>query len=220
MSAVPGDHASVVVVDDRLTTRAGVRVVLERGGFDVVAEARDAERGAAAAARLDADLCVVAREVTEGGVGAVRLFASRAPGTAVVLLAGEGDEREFLDVVSAGAWGYVLDSAGPEAIVDALRAVLRGEPALPRSLLGVLVQELRARRRGRRLALPGRAPVELTRRQAEVLDYLRHGLTTAQIAERLEISPVTVRRHLATAVAKLDVDSRAEARRLLRSADG
>ncbi len=68
---------------------------------------------------------------------------------------------------------------------------------------------------GRRLQVPGGAPVELTARELEVLDLLREGLSTAQAAERLAISQVTVRRHLSGVVRKLGVRDRAAALRLL-----
>jgi DNA-binding CsgD family transcriptional regulator len=90
---------------------------------------------------------------------------------------------------------------------------------VPRSLLGPLVERFRAGERGRRLSLPGRKDVELTRRQHEVLGLLREGLGTAEIAARLGLAPVTVRRHVGLVLEKLGAADRAEALRLVEEGE-
>ena len=82
-----------------------------------------------------------------------------------------------------------------------------------------LADEFRARGLRRRVQLPGRPAVELTRRQSEVLELVRRGLSTGEIADRLQISRVTVRRHLGLAVNKLDAKDRAAAVRALEEAE-
>jgi DNA-binding NarL/FixJ family response regulator len=86
---------------------------------------------------------------------------------------------------------------------------------VPRNLLGPLVEQFRVGERARRLSLPGREEVELTRRQSEVLELLRSGLGTAEMADRLGVAPVTVRRHVALVLSKLGAADRAEALRML-----
>src|SRR5206468_977169 len=145
---------------------------------------------------------------------------TRVPGTAVVLLTRRADAEELIDALRAGASGYVLETIGPQGIARALQAVRRGEPAIPRELLGALADEFRARGMRRRVNVPGRPVAELTRRQSEVLELLRRGLSTGEIAERLLISPVTVRRHVGLALNKLAAKDRATALRVLEQAEG
>jgi len=93
--------------------------------------------------------------------------------------------------------------------------VLEGEAALPRNLVARLVEEFRARTTRKRLSLRGRRGVDLTTREWEVLEFLRQGLTTAEIAARLFVSPVTVRSHVSAVLHKLRVPDRATAVHLL-----
>jgi DNA-binding NarL/FixJ family response regulator len=96
---------------------------------------------------------------------------------------------------------------------------MRGEAAIPRVLVTKLVDELRERRRRRQVLLESRDAVPLTTREWEVLELLRQRATTKQIAKRLSISEVTVRRHIGTLLHKLDVDSRQAAVQLVEDWD-
>jgi DNA-binding NarL/FixJ family response regulator len=128
-----------------------------------------------------------------------RGFASSAPRAAVVVLAQEPSPDDLLDCVRAGAVGYApaaLDAAGLRRI---LRAVASDEAVVPRSMLRDLLLELQG---------GGSPGAGLTQREAQVLAMLRRGHTTATIAARLDIVPVTVRRHIAQVVNKLGVENR------------
>jgi two-component system NarL family response regulator len=99
-----------------------------------------------------------------------------------------------------------------------VHAVLRGEIAIPRALVTVLAERLRDRLGRRQLALRDRPGVELTTREWEVLDLMCDGLTTREIAKRLLISEITVRRHISAVLKKLRVPSRRDAVKLLETA--
>jgi len=210
----------VVVVAAHAGTRAGIRGLVERNGFAVAGEAASADGAAAMALRAQPELCVVHGSVRGGGIRAVGLIKMRVPSTAPVLLTASPNAEELIDALRAGAAGYVLETIGAAGIGRALDAVRRGEPAIPRELLGALADEFRARGLRRRISRPGRPAVELTRRQSEVLELLRRGLSTREIADRLLISPVTVRRHLGLALGKLAAEDRAAALRALKEAEG
>lgn len=199
--------------------RNGLRVLLEESGFDVCAEASDVQGAAAAVLRERPELCAVHVSLRGGGIEGVAQIKDRSPSTAALLIAPQPNLDELIDALRAGASGYVAETAGTEAIARALRSIQRGEPALPGELLGALAEELRARGLRRRVRGEGDVPVELTRRQAEALELLRQGLSTAQIATRLRISPVTVRRHLGIAMEKLSADDRAAAVRALEQSE-
>jgi DNA-binding NarL/FixJ family response regulator len=209
------DLIRVLVADADVATRRGIRLLLERSGFLVCAEAGDAEAAVAAAVRERPALCLV-----DAGIPAIDRIKSRVPETTVVVFVAEVDEDELVEALRAGASGYLPKNVDPAGLVRALHAAVRGEPALPRSLLAPVVEAFRGRERRRRVNVPGRAAIELTPREAEVLELLRDDLSTAEIANRLDISPITVRRHVGTVLGKLRVPDRAAALRLLKRSDG
>jgi DNA-binding NarL/FixJ family response regulator len=217
---VTRNPARVLIAESQLPTRQGIRLVLVRNGFEVCAEAADATAALRAALRERPALCLVDANLPGGGIRVVGRIASRVPETEVVVLTDVQDENELLEALRAGASGYLQKNLDPDALARALQATLRGEAAFPRALLGPVVEEFRARHDRRRLRLPGRPPVALSRRESEVLDLLRRGLTTAEIADRLDISPVTVRRHVGSLLGKLRVPDRASALKLFERSEG
>jgi two-component system, NarL family, nitrate/nitrite response regulator NarL len=212
---VTSKPARVMIAESQLPTRQGIRLLLQRNGFQICAEVGDATAALRAALRERPALCLVDTNLRGGGIRVVGRISSRVPETEVVVLADAVDEDELLEALRAGASGYLQKNLDPEAFGRALHGALRGEPAFPRSLLGLVVEEFRARHDRRRLRVPGRPAIELSRRESEVLDLLRRGLATAEIADRLDISPVTVRRHIGLLLRKLGVPNRAAALKLL-----
>jgi DNA-binding NarL/FixJ family response regulator len=99
-----------------------------------------------------------------------------------------------------------------------IRAVLLGEPAIPRPLVAVLINRLRGGEGRRHLQIPDGRGIDLTTREWEVLDGMKEGLSTREIAAKLLIAETTVRRHIGAVLKKLQVHSRREALELLRSA--
>ena len=212
--------ARVLVAASYPAMRAGIRLVLEENGFEICAEASNAKSAAAASLRERPEICLVHINLDGDGIAAAALVKERTPATATIVLARTPDVDELVDALRAGASGYVPESAGAEGIARAVEVVRRGDPAIPRELLGALAEEFRARGLRRRVSRRGRAAVELTRRQSEVLELLRQGLSTAEIAERLRIAPVTVRRHVGLAMGKLAAEDRAAAMRMLDESEG
>ena len=210
------ERETVLVADDHPPTRAGVRLALENGGFSVCAEVGDAAAAVEAAVRLRPDICLLDIHMPGSGIAAADEIGARVPDAAVVMLTVSQEDEDLFDALEAGAIGYLLKDTTPLRLPEALRAVLRGEAALPPHLVTKVVSEFRQRRRRRRVSLPGRKPVELTDREREVLAMMRDGLTTAEIAERLFVAPVTVRTHIASILRKLRVPNRSAAVELLQ----
>jgi DNA-binding NarL/FixJ family response regulator len=131
-----------------------------------------------------------------------------------VVLSNDPGEDEFVAAVRHGAAGYLGKDLDPRRLPVVLRAVLAGEVALPRRFGARLLDELRGRDH-RRSILSRRAGRALTDREWEVLELLGAGAGTDEMARRTGISPVTVRRHLSSAMGKLGVRDRAEAVALL-----
>jgi two-component system nitrate/nitrite response regulator NarL len=210
----------VLIADAQDTTRAGIRMALLGHGFTVCAEVTSAEAAVEAAVRERPDLCLIEVQLPGGGVVAAEEIAAQAPGTAVVMLSGSADEDDLFASLRAGAGGYLLKDMDPARLPLALRGVLDGEAAVPRALVGRVLQEFRAHQSGRHASELARLGVQLTRREHEVLELLERDLQTSEIAGRLGISAVTVRRHVSEILRKLDVPDREAALRLLRSSGG
>lgn len=205
----------LVLVEDEPVTRAMLRELLEEGGFKVTAEAADAEAAIEASVRERPRLCLVDLAIPGGGIRVVREVKQRVPEALVVALNGSADHDALIDAVRAGAGGYLLKSMNPDRIAHALRCGLAGEAAIPRFLVAELVWELQTLEGHHAIAgRHGRA--DLTTREWEILELMCDGLSGPSIAERLELSPVTVRRHSAEIVRKLGVRDREGAIALMR----
>ena len=205
----------VVIADDHPPARAGVRAALERGGFVVCAEARDSPSAVEAARRERPDVCLLDIHMPGDGIRAAETIAYELPDCAIVMLTVSRRDEDLFDALRVGASGYLLKDIDPQRLPDALRGVLAGEAALPRRLVALLIEEFRERKRRRRIPLVGTRAVELTDREWEVLELMRQGRGTEEIAERLFISTVTVRTHVAAILRKLHVPTREAALELL-----
>lgn len=205
----------VLIADDHPLIRQGVRDSLEAADFVVCAETPDAGTAVEAALRERPDICLLDVHMPGNGIQATREITAALPDTAVVMLTVSRDDEDLFDAIRAGAAGYLLKDTAPGRLPNALRGVLAGEAALPRTLASRLMDEFRSQGRRRRMLGLGKRMPELTPREWDTLELLRDGLSTAEIAERLQVSPVTVRRHVSAILGKLRVPDRAAALELL-----
>ena len=206
---------TVLIADDHPLIRQGVREALEADGFAVCAEVAGGPEAVEAARRTRPDVCLLDVHMPGGGIHAAREIAAALPDTAVVMLTVSRNDDDLFDALRAGAAGYLLKDTAPSRLPHALRGVLAGEAALPRTLASRLIDEFRTQGRRRRVPGLGKRTPELTSREWETLELMREGLSTAEIAERLDLSPVTVRRHVSSILAKLGAPNRAAALELL-----
>jgi len=207
------------VADDHPPLRASVKRALEEHGFEVCFEAANAADSVAAAERERPDVCVLDVQMPGNGIAAAAQIAARLPETAIVMLTVSDSDEDLFAALRAGAQGYLLKDMDPGRLPLALEGVLAGEAALPRALVARVLDEFRTRRRRRRLLLPGGRGCTLTDREWETLELLAEGLSTAEVAERLLVAPVTVRRHAAAIVKKLNVGDRRSLLQLVRAAE-
>jgi len=201
----------VLIADRDIGTRAGVRVALEDEEFVVCAEEATAAGAVAAALDEPPDLCLLDADLPGGALEAAATIAANLPETRVVMLAEAARDEHVFSALDAGASGYLFKEMDPARLAPALRDVLDGGAALPRRLTGQLIAEFRARAQQGTTLLTRPGENDLTRREWEVLDCLRDGLSTRKIAKALFISQTTVRRHVGAILKKLDVSTREDA---------
>jgi DNA-binding NarL/FixJ family response regulator len=216
-TTAPERRAHVLIAAERLPTRVGLRLALEPEAR--CTEAADAESAVSAAVRDRPDVCLLGLDRSGQGLRVVNEIAKRVPSAAVILLASEPDEEEFMAAVRAGASGYVTETLDPKRLPFVVQGALRGEPAVPRRLVSRLLDELRTRERRRSVVLAGKGRVALTAREWEVAEMLLRAASSSEIATELGVAPVTVRRHVGSVERKLGVTTRAEVVALL-TADG
>jgi DNA-binding NarL/FixJ family response regulator len=223
MTMIEGSGANeltVLLADDHVPTRTGVRLALEAADLRVVAEVATAQSAVTEALRLRPDVCLLAIHLPGGGIEATKRIRDALPKIKIVMLTGSERDEDLFGSLRAGADGYLMASTSFSRLPHAIRGVVSGEAALPRQMTARLIREYRDR--GRRpvpkLAVMGRT-IELTVREFEVLERLRKNERTGEIADQLGISEITVRRHVSAALRKLGVSSRRDAVELLEHAE-
>jgi DNA-binding NarL/FixJ family response regulator len=219
MADATSNRVRVLLADAHSATRAGLRMALSGDPFDIVAEVNSAEAAVEAAVRERPQVCVLDADMPGGPVRATADIVRALPETAVVVMASARHDATMLDVVRAGAVGYLLKDMNPERLRFALTGVTEGEAALPRVLVTRLMLEFRMRGSHRRVVTPQGHEAQLTRREWDVLTALADGATTREIANSLGLSVVTVRRHISGVLGKLGVTTRAAAIDALHAAD-
>jgi RNA polymerase sigma factor (sigma-70 family) len=205
----------VLLADDHEPTLVGMRAALEHAGMKVVAEVMTGPDAVLAAIGTRPDVALLDVDMPGGGIEAAAQIAREAPDTSIVMLSEIARDEDLFAALGAGARGFLLKETDPERLPYALAGVMKGEAAVPRTLMARVIDEFRARETAHQ-PLTGK----LSAREREVLQLMADGLTTRQIADRLGISAVTVRRHVSTTIEKLGVPDRAGAVAAFRAAQG
>lgn len=196
----------LMLVDDHRMLREALRGILEKAGdIEVVAEADDGATAIELARTLVPDVVVMdIGLVGMSGIEATRRMLAENNGIKVLGLSTFADRRMVLQMLQAGARGYVVKSAGSEELLRGIRAVALGETYLYAEAAAAIVDSLRKQ------SPPGMHSETLGRREREVLQLLASGKTSAQIAEALHIATGTVEVHRRNIMRKLDLHNVAE----------
>jgi NarL family two-component system response regulator LiaR len=197
----------VLIVDDHQVVRQGLRFLLEQeGDIEVVGECADGP-SAMEAVRTLAPTVVLLDLFLPGldGIGVLAQIKQDRPATEVLMLTSSSDDEHLLAAVRAGALAYVPKTAGVDQLVDSVRAAARGESVLEPRIAARLVREVRE------VAVRRRLLDQLTPRELEVLAALAHGRANRQIARALAISEETVKAHVSSILAKLQLSDRTQA---------
>jgi len=189
-----------VLAGGQLLVRAARHSLLRREGLKVVADMPDAASAAEAAQLYQAGVVLVDVDVPGGCVRAVRRIAELAPSTAVLVVAPELERETMLAAVRAGAAGFIPETLGVRGLVRAVEVALAGETVVPRAGVSTLIEQVRGGAQEQTSADGHR--LQLTRREADVVARFREGMTPKEIAHELDLSAVTVRRHLSSVARK------------------
>ena len=199
----------VLLVDDQDLVRQGLRLILEMGGFEVVGEAGDGRAGVDAAVELAPDVVLMDLHMpVMDGVAATAEVTARTAARVLALTTFDLD-RHVVDVLRAGAVGFLLKDVTSEGLLDAVRRAAAGEPVVAPAVLARMMGHFSTRP-----PVPPDPPPgydELSEREREVLAMIGAGRSNTEIAEALVISMSTVKTHVRHVFAKLGLRDRAQA---------
>ncbi len=205
----PDAPIRILIADDHEVVRIGLAALLDaQAGFAVVAQAASGDEAVRLARRHRPDVVVMDIRMPGGsGIDACRAITDELAGTPVVMLTSHADSVSLFDAIDAGASGYVLKRVGSSELVDAVRTVAGGgsllDPAVTRSVLDRL-------RNASRLEEAG-AFADLTDQERRVLAHLADGASNREVAERMGLAEKTARNYVSSILAKLTLESRAQA---------
>jgi two-component system response regulator DevR len=208
-TAEPARPVRILIADDHEVVRIGLASLLDRQpGFSVVGEATSGDEAVRLARRERPDVVVMDIRMPNGsGIDACRTITSELPSVPVIMLTSYADADALFDAIDAGASGYVLKRIGSGELVDAVRTVAAGgsllDPAVTRSVLERL-------RNASRLEEAG-AFADLTEQERRVLAHIANGASNREIANRMQLAEKTVRNYVSSLLAKLALESRAQA---------
>lgn len=196
----------VVLADDHAVVRSGTRQFLEQSGnIQVISEASDGESALTIIEQMKPDVAILDIQMPKmSGIQVSREIQSRKMSVGVLILTSYDDDPYVAAVMKTGASGYVLKTASPEEIINAVHKVYRRKFILDRTITSKIVDSI---------AETNEPPIyeDLTDREMEILALVATGLTNRLIGDELQISDRTVQGHISRVFAKLQVISRTEA---------
>jgi two-component system response regulator NreC len=188
----------IVLADDHVLVRESLKSLLEREGFQIVAEASDGQEALRRVESLKPDIAVMDISMPSlNGLEAARGIRLASPKTRTILLTQHDEEQDVSEALEAGVKGYVLKSQVASDLIQAIRQVSRGEVYLSPRVSGVVMEAYRAKSEKPRDLL--------TARERQVLQLVAEGKSTKDVASVLGISVKTAESHRTRLMQKLDI---------------
>jgi len=209
------ERIRILIADDHPVFRYGLRALLSaEPTTEVVGEATTGEEVIAKASSLQPDVILMDLNMPDvNGIEATRRILETTPHISILVLTMFDDDASIFAAMRAGARGYLLKGTEGEETVRAIHVVSSGEAIFSPVIAQRLMQYFEAPRP----TVPPQAFPELTEREREILTLIAQGYTNMAIAEKLVLSPKTVRNHVSNIFSKLQVADRAEA--IIRARD-
>ena len=205
---------TVVVVDDEQMIRGALTQTLTRGGLDLVGEAANAQDALRLVVDVRPDVVLMDLRLPDSaGVQAIEQLALLAPASRILILT-RTEQNRVIEAIVAGASGYILKSAPPNAIIAAVKATAAGESVISSQIAGKLLQRIRERDIPVTTTSDNAASAiraALTERELEIFERLASGKSNHDIARELSLSTTPVHNHIASILAKLHLDNRIQA---------
>lgn len=202
------DDIRILLVDDHFVVRQGLRALLEtRPGFDVIGEASDGLEAVQAAKKLQPDIILIDLVMPNmDGIAAIKEITADNPNARILVLTSFAEDDKVFAAIKAGALGYLLKDSSPQELLQAVKAVYRGESSLHPTIALKLVRELHQ----------PPDPItqdaqSLTARETAVLKMLAQGFSNQDISQKMNISERTVATHVSNILSKLHVANRTQA---------
>jgi DNA-binding NarL/FixJ family response regulator len=208
-------RVSLVLVDSQELLRNALKQLLSAAGLMVVGEARSGEEGVRLVFDLRPDVVLVELSLLDmPGVEIIRRLSTLAPASRVLVLTDSEDPHGVVEAILAGACGYMLKSSPPAELISGVRATAAGECAISPHVAGDLLNRIRERdipvtARSEHAAAAIRAI--LTERELQIFKRLASGDSNQEIGRELSLSENTVKNHIASILAKLQLDNRIQA---------
>ncbi len=210
----------VMLVDDNRLMLEGLKSLLEVHDIQVVGTAKDGKESVSLAQELRPDVILMdIRMPVYNGLEATRLIKAQMPEAKIIILTTSAEEQDLFEAVKSGACGYLLKSMDADELVEALDQAMQGippfSPGLAARLLGEFARLVTSTEADRPPSGAPKGPEatpqkSLTNRQAEVLGLIAGGLTYKEVAARLNLSPRTVKYHMAEIMEQLHLQNRAQ----------
>ena len=191
---------TLVIIDDHPVVREGLKAFLELQDFEVVGEAGDADTALNVVSETQPELILLDVQLPgQNGLRLIPELLSIVPTTKILILTSFLEEDYLREALASGASGFLVKHSGPKRLADSLRAALRGELSLDPDALKMLAQ-------------PYDDPLgRLTPREREVLSALAQGMSNKRVAATLGVAEKTVKVHVSSVLAKLEVEDRVQA---------
>ena len=206
---MPGDIIRVILADDHTVVRRGLKAVLGTAkDIEVIGEAKNGREAISLVERFKPDVLVMDLDMDEmGGADALKEIVAKGLSSRVLVLTMHAEEEYLVPLLEAGAAGYLVKSVADRELVDAVRAVAKGDMYVRQSAAHVLAKRLTRKD-------PAQAEREryekLTERERDVLRYIAQGYSAPEIGEKLFISPKTVDTYKQRIQEKLGIAHRAD----------
>jgi DNA-binding NarL/FixJ family response regulator len=211
-TATPGAPMRVVIADDQTLVRTGFRLILNEAGITVAAESANGKEAVAAVLQHRPDVVLMdIRMPGMDGLEATRRILASKPGSGcrIIILTTFDLDQYVYAALTAGASGFLLKDTSPEQLVAAVQTVRSGDALLAPTITRRLIERFALLQPDR--FIPHAGLSDLTARELQVLRLLARGLSNAELATELTVSTATVKTHVASILAKLQLRDRVQA---------